>query len=249
MKGYPAATAKTSRRLTVAAGDPFRMILDLPAIDNLDGGELAIQRGHFLVTLSAPTAGTAARRSVEWRLTTRGRDATVVSRGKIGSSNVNGASGLVEPPRQGGVLIPVFGGVVLELADYHMTALDTVTAQAIYVAGHQSGETSEWPVSYRAVLASDAAPATPGPFVELGPPPMGATRLQILAPDVANDAGAPGPLEMEWIHADGTRAAPLDFLTEPTSMRLAPQGYHARIRTGGAYGASGFAPQVLINWS
>ncbi len=248
MHGYPAATAKRSRRLTVAAGPSVAPLLDRPAIDSLEGEHLGIQRGHFLLTCEAPAPGAAARRSIEWRLTTQGRDASVIARGKASSNNVNGPSALVEPSRTGGVLIPVFGGVVLEVADYNMTGGDQVTVDAIYCAGSESLRAPEWPVSYPASLASNAAPGTPGTWIEMGPAPFGCTRLQIQAPNVANDASAPGPIECEWLFANGTRAA-FEMMSDSTGLRLPPQGYHARIRTSGAYGASGFTPRVIFNWS
>lgn len=248
----PASTARRSNRVSlvaVAGVNPWTPLLNLPASDSFgDEGGWQGQRGHVLLRLPPETLGAATRRTIEWRLTQSAGFGSAVLRGKVGSSNQSGATGLVEPARQGGFVVPVFGGFALDVRP-HVCALGAaMQPEAFYAVGNGSPSIGDWVTSYHATLASDGIQATPGPWVEIGPPPFGATRLQVIAPNVVNDPNAHGAIEAEWLHADGTQAA-LDFYPARTALQVAPQGFHLRVRTSGAYGGSGATPSILCNWS
>lgn len=246
----PASTGRRTNRLLLTAGDPLVLLLDLPSTDGfLSSGGLQVQRGHVLIRLVDPVAGVGARRTVEWRLTTSAGSASAFMRGKIGSS---AEATLVEAPRQGGVVLPVEGGFRLEVSPFTNTAATTMAVEAMYSPGGEANAIPTWPTAYALNLLSGTAvapaPPVPGAWVELGPPPFGTTRWQAVAPDVGEDASAPGPVECEWLNADGTRAA-LQFLNGATPLQEAPQGFHARLRTSVAYNGSGFTASVLWTWS
>jgi|TARA_R110000824_G_scaffold50390_1_gene140758 hypothetical protein len=246
MHGLSARTARRGNQITLTQGDPLTMILDLPATDSFgSGSSWSGQRGHVLIRLPAPAPAVGARRTVEWQLTQSDRNGTTVTRGKIGSSN---DVTLIEPSRQGGAVLPIFGGFRLEVAPYNCPFGATMAPEAYFSVGDGPDGIGNWETSYPVAVTSAVPPATAGPWTEIGPPPFGATRVQIQAPNVLSDAAAPGPLELEWVQADGTTAA-RDFFDAASGIRIAPQGFHARIRTSGAYGGSGFTARCLVNWS
>ena len=231
MRAYAARTAKRSATQTITQGAGFVQVLDLPSVDNLNKPELILQRGHLLLFLD--------------RITQSSRDGTNTIRGKIGSNN---DSTLTEPPSEGGAIIPIYGGFRLDVAPFLMPAATTATFQAFYAAGELSPGRPHWNTAKAITLASNGVQNQPGPWIEIGTPPMGTTEYRAIVPNVSSDDDAPAPLELQWLNADATVGA-VDFLTFSRGIGLAPQGFHARIRTSAGYGASGETPRVLWTWS
>ena len=169
----PASIARRGNQITQTQGDGFATLLDLPSLDAYppEGGWTG-QRGHVLLRLPAEAAG---RRTIEWRLTQSDRNGTAVTRGKIGSSNMGN---LIEPTRQGGVILPVFGGFKLEVAPFTNAAAATMNPEAFYSPADSANGTAAWETTYQILLAPALGAGAPGAYVEIGPPPFGATRLQ-----------------------------------------------------------------------